>query len=199
MSSMRCVTRKPPPMLMAEVSTAKAARKDEAELGRRPPPASMSPPTAVRPEMALVTDIRGECSAGFTPHTTWYPATPARPKMASVDVNLGSGAMAPTAMMDARPADRYSARWRVGLYRSVTGSGAGGLALRAGGAGRLMLPGGGGHMSSLRCVMMEPRTTSSLRSYTRLPSLSIMEKRYFWMLLANRVEAMLGRRVASAR
>jgi hypothetical protein len=27
------------------------------------------PPTAVIPEIALVTDIRGECKAGVTPHT----------------------------------------------------------------------------------------------------------------------------------
>lgn len=37
--------------------------------GRRPPPMSTMPPTAVSPEIAFVTDIRGECSAGVTPHT----------------------------------------------------------------------------------------------------------------------------------
>ena len=30
---------------------------------------STMPPTAVSPEMAFVTDIRGECRAGVTPHT----------------------------------------------------------------------------------------------------------------------------------
>lgn len=31
------------------------------------------PPTAVMPEMALVTDIRGEWRAGTTPQTVWKP------------------------------------------------------------------------------------------------------------------------------
>jgi len=30
------------------------------------------PPTAVMPETALVTAIRGECSECATPQTTWY-------------------------------------------------------------------------------------------------------------------------------
>lgn len=30
---------------------------------------STIPPTAVRPEMALVTDMSGECRAGVTPQT----------------------------------------------------------------------------------------------------------------------------------
>ena len=34
------------------------------------------------PEMAFVTAINGECSAGATPHTTWYPARPASANVA---------------------------------------------------------------------------------------------------------------------
>lgn len=41
----------------------------EVVLGRSPPPIRTIPPTAVRPEMAFVTDISGECSEGVTPHT----------------------------------------------------------------------------------------------------------------------------------
>ena len=64
-----CVMVKPPPMLTADTSTAAAARACAAERGTMPPPASTMPPTAVRPEMALVTDMSGECRAGVTPHT----------------------------------------------------------------------------------------------------------------------------------
>ena len=35
--------------------------------------------------MALVTAIKGECNAGATPHTTWYPANPANANVASKD------------------------------------------------------------------------------------------------------------------
>jgi hypothetical protein len=35
------------------------------------PPISNIPPTAVMPDMALVTDMSGECRAGVTPHTVW--------------------------------------------------------------------------------------------------------------------------------
>ena len=71
MSSMRCVIVNPPPMLIADVSTAAPASACEGVPGSRPPPASTTPPTAVRPEMAFVTDMRGECRAGVTPHTVW--------------------------------------------------------------------------------------------------------------------------------
>ena len=37
---------------------------------------STMPPTAVRPEMAFVTDISGECSAGVTPHTVCAATEP---------------------------------------------------------------------------------------------------------------------------
>ena len=40
-------------------------------VGTMPPPMAYMPPTAVMPEMALVTAISGECSAGTTPQTTW--------------------------------------------------------------------------------------------------------------------------------
>ncbi|TNN71364.1 hypothetical protein EYF80_018442 [Liparis tanakae] len=37
-----------------------------------------------QPEMALVTDMSGECRAGLTPHTVWYPTMPARPKVVTI-------------------------------------------------------------------------------------------------------------------
>jgi len=48
------------------------------------------PPTAVMPEMALVTDMSGECSAGRTPLTAWKPASPASEKVVSMALSLGS-------------------------------------------------------------------------------------------------------------
>eukprot|EP00959_Pyramimonas_sp_CCMP1952_P069500 1450608-Pyramimonas_sp.AAC.1 len=57
-------------MLRAETNTAVAASHWAGPSGTRPPSIMSRPPTAVMPLMALVTDIRGECSAGVTPHTT---------------------------------------------------------------------------------------------------------------------------------
>lgn len=71
MSSIRLVTRKPPPMLMEEMKAARAARYCAVVWGTRPPPMMQRAPAAVIPEMAFVTDISGECSAGVTPHTVW--------------------------------------------------------------------------------------------------------------------------------
>ena len=69
MSNILCVTTKPPPMFMDEMKAAKAANVWMVSVGMYPPPINKSPPTAVVPEMALVTDMRGECKAGLTPHT----------------------------------------------------------------------------------------------------------------------------------
>ena len=60
MSNMRCVTVKPPPMLIAEMKAATLASAWGVSVGKYPPPISHSPPTAVIPEIALVTDMRGE-------------------------------------------------------------------------------------------------------------------------------------------
>src|ERR1700761_2619266 len=48
-----------------------------------------SPPTPTIPEMALVTLISGEGSAGATPHTTRYPIKPANPVVKMFDMNNG--------------------------------------------------------------------------------------------------------------
>lgn len=71
MSNILCVTTKPPPMLILEIKAARAARVVMVSFGMYPPPMSNMPPTAVMPEIALVTDMRGECKAGVTPHTVW--------------------------------------------------------------------------------------------------------------------------------
>lgn len=69
MSNILCVTTNPPPMFTLEMKAAMAAREVMVLSGVYPPPMSSIPPTAVMPEMALVTDMRGECRAGVTPHT----------------------------------------------------------------------------------------------------------------------------------
>jgi hypothetical protein len=59
------------------------------------PPISNIPPTAVMPEMALVTDMSGEWRAGVTPHTVWYPTMPARPNVVIIVVKAGFGEAIP--------------------------------------------------------------------------------------------------------
>lgn len=53
--------------------------------------------------MALVTDMSGECRAGVTPHTVWYPTMPARPKVVTIWVKAALGAARPRPNMVARP------------------------------------------------------------------------------------------------
>jgi hypothetical protein len=55
------------------------------------------PPTAVSPDMAFVTDIRGECRAGATPQTVWYPQIEANPNLDSIAENAGLGDKSPNA------------------------------------------------------------------------------------------------------
>mmetsp|Transcript_8951 Transcript_8951/g.22147 ORF Transcript_8951/g.22147 Transcript_8951/m.22147 type:complete len:211 (+) Transcript_8951:1955-2587(+) len=166
MSSMRCVMVKPPPMLMADVNTAVAARACAVSCGNTPPPASIMPPTAVRPDTALVTDMSGECSAGVTPHTVWYPQMEASPNLVSMEENAGLGAAAPTASRPPRaPAVTYALR-RVAGSRSMGASvfsPTGSLGLAAGTAGG----GGGGHMSWPASSTSAPRMTGSLAKSTR--------------------------------
>lgn len=45
--------------------------------------------------MAFVTDMRGEWSAGVTPHTVWYPTIPDKPNTVSMEVNSAFGETIP--------------------------------------------------------------------------------------------------------
>ena len=47
--------------------------------------------------MALVTDINGECRAGTTDQTVWYPQITLRPKTVLIAVNAGLGELIPNA------------------------------------------------------------------------------------------------------
>ena len=69
MSSILLVTRNPPPMLMEEMKAAPRANAWGVLDGVKPPPIRQRAPAAVVPEIAFVTDMRGECRAGVTPHT----------------------------------------------------------------------------------------------------------------------------------
>mmetsp|Transcript_27848 Transcript_27848/g.31278 ORF Transcript_27848/g.31278 Transcript_27848/m.31278 type:complete len:210 (+) Transcript_27848:1512-2141(+) len=93
-------TRNPPAILIKDKPIATAPIQCEGESGMRlalcSPEAKRSiPPIAVQPEIAFVTAINGECNAGATPHTTWYPARPARPNVASRLIAEGESAVRP--------------------------------------------------------------------------------------------------------
>lgn len=74
--------------------------------------------------MAFVTDMRGLCRAGVTPHTVWYPHTLASPNLVTMELNTAPGEATPSAMMAPRPPVVTKALFKVGLYRSTgpTGS-----------------------------------------------------------------------------
>ena len=60
MSNILLVMIKPPVMLIEDTKVAEAASVVAASLGYSPPPMSTNPPAAVIPEIAFVTDMRGE-------------------------------------------------------------------------------------------------------------------------------------------
>ena len=91
MSNMRLVIINPPEILIEDINVAMAASDVAVLLGSSPPPIITRPPAAVIPEIALVTDMRGECRAGVTPHTTLYPITPARENVVTIVAKAGFG------------------------------------------------------------------------------------------------------------
>lgn len=95
MSNMRLVIMNPPEMLIEDIKVARAANEVAVLFGRYPPPIITSPPAAVIPEIAFVTDIRGECRAGVTPHTTLYPITPASENVVTIVAKAGFGETKP--------------------------------------------------------------------------------------------------------
>ena len=69
------------------------------------------PPTAVTPEMALVTLMRGECRAGVTPQTVWYPQMLASPNLVTCRSTRSVGLVAGTG-------SSMGARWQPGMADS---------------------------------------------------------------------------------
>ena len=59
----------PQAMLPEDIKPAEAPKAYPIEPGKNPPPRIKSPPAAVSPETAFVTDIRGVWSAGVTDQT----------------------------------------------------------------------------------------------------------------------------------
>ena len=94
----------PPVMLMLDTSVASAASEVAVLLGSTPPPIKTNPPAAVMPEIALVTDIRGEWRAGVTPQTTLYPITPAKEKVVTMVAKAGFGETIPRLRREPKPA-----------------------------------------------------------------------------------------------
>mmetsp|Transcript_9299 Transcript_9299/g.22847 ORF Transcript_9299/g.22847 Transcript_9299/m.22847 type:complete len:355 (+) Transcript_9299:2167-3231(+) len=93
-SSIFFVTIKPPTIFTADIEVAVAARRS---VPMPPFPSNIIPPSAVAPEIALVTDMSGVCRACATPITTWYPAAPASVKLLS----RAGGTPVPMAMIPA--------------------------------------------------------------------------------------------------
>lgn len=91
-------------MLILDTSVANAASEVAVLLGSNPPPIKTNPPAAVMPEIALVTDIRGEWSAGVTPQTTLYPITPAKEKVVTMVAKAGFGETIPRLRREPKPA-----------------------------------------------------------------------------------------------
>lgn len=85
--------------------------------------------------MALVTDINGECSAGTTPHTVWYPQIEASPNFVNMALNTGLGEAYPNANTELKAPEVVSALLSVCGYLSGGPTGtAGFVSLGAAGA-----------------------------------------------------------------
>mmetsp|Transcript_19190 Transcript_19190/g.61044 ORF Transcript_19190/g.61044 Transcript_19190/m.61044 type:complete len:294 (+) Transcript_19190:1971-2852(+) len=204
MSSMRCVVSEPPVMLTVDTSTDRAPSHCAEVEGTRPPPMMAKPPTAVKPDTAFVTAIRGECSAGATPQTTLYPTMPANASVPVMLRNAGSADATPMPSTPTMPPVSAMAVRMVGAYRSVTAS----SSAAAGFAGACWPTlaidggGGGGHMSSPPSSTVLPRTTSSSMSMAKVPatglpasSLPVMDSSSLEMLFAYSVLLCVGSRL----
>ena len=109
MSSMRPVMRNPPAMFTADMATAAAANVAAVPAGAAPPRISSSAPTAVMPEMALVTDMSGEWSAAVTPVTAKYPTTHASENVLTMATASAGGPAAPMTHISARNVPKSAA------------------------------------------------------------------------------------------
>mmetsp|Transcript_120785 Transcript_120785/g.189460 ORF Transcript_120785/g.189460 Transcript_120785/m.189460 type:complete len:307 (+) Transcript_120785:778-1698(+) len=166
----RDVIVKPPPMLRAEAPTAIGARAAPQPV---PWPRSSRPPITVRPEMALVSDMRGEWSAGATPCTAPLPARQASAKVVRVVTLPPRSAVNATIAAhhfttDFSEVTRFSCVTRATRSSSVSsGSGSGMLGFSMVGMYRSNSP-------SDSCKSQAPRTASSALSKKKL-SLSPMD------------------------
>jgi hypothetical protein len=157
-SSIFFVTRKPPAMLIAEMSSAPAASSCVAPLRAKVCAGSSSiAPTAVSPEIALVTDMSGEWSAGGTPATACQPARPESANVVRRTASCGS----PDMPMAVRSADNTVSFAADDAYFFHSGTGGGGGAASGGGFTSGGLYGGAGYVSSPEWTASMPRTASS--------------------------------------
>mmetsp|Transcript_10109 Transcript_10109/g.33400 ORF Transcript_10109/g.33400 Transcript_10109/m.33400 type:complete len:269 (+) Transcript_10109:1469-2275(+) len=202
------VTRKPPAMFTAEMSTATAPSASVGDSGTTwPGSSSATPPSAVMPEMAFVTAMSGECSAGATPQTTCCPANEERQKTAKSEAASGESP-------DAAPAARTSAAAPRSSFGSSLVSAAGGLpplaltifaggaATTAGGGGGGAAPWGGtygglGHVSLPSWMTSMARVAGSSKSTWKRPGAPVKgptASRNLATLLPYSVEAAAARR-----
>lgn len=140
-----------------------------------------------KPDIAFVTDIKGECRAGATPQTTRYPISPANPNVKKLLMNAGPATF-PSAITPPIPvvtATTSLVAFCHGVIAFVSATSAAFAALGAvtgGGIGR----GAGGRRVPL-CKTIDPRTTSSSRLTANRPS-SPTESKNFVMLFEYSVE-----------
>ncbi len=176
---------KPPATLTADSSTAAAASAPLQPAGSSPPFITCSPPSAVMPLTALVTDMSGECSAGATPPTTWKPTMQASTKVVTRPSCAALGLAAPMASSAASASATMSAslsvRWKAaaeaegaaamteaaGAGAAAAGAGAAALGLAAAAGGSALGSGGSGHTAAPPRVTSAPRTASSASGSTR--------------------------------
>mmetsp|Transcript_56778 Transcript_56778/g.177823 ORF Transcript_56778/g.177823 Transcript_56778/m.177823 type:complete len:284 (-) Transcript_56778:250-1101(-) len=188
MPNIRPVMTKPPTTFTMETNTAIAARTCGPVLGRKPPPVSASPPTTVRPLMALVTDISGECSAAVTPATTWEPTRQARLSVVASAVTLPP--RRPAVRRPAIPAayarERRNEARKATLFGSTGASSGSAGAAGSGGGGGGLYSGSGRRSPSL--IIQQPRTASSSSSKKKRP-LGPMDIRNLARLLLKSSEA----------
>ena len=96
-------------MFTADMATAAAANVAAVPAGAAPPRISSSAPTAVMPEMALVTDMRGEWSAAVTPVTAKYPTMHASENVLTMETASAGGPAAPMTHISARNVPKINA------------------------------------------------------------------------------------------
>ena len=110
-----------------------------------------------------MTDISGECKAGATPHTTWYPTMQDNVKVPNICKKAGFGTDPPTAKAASRALVATTA-----FFKAVTFGSTGTTSTLCSSfffnSEAEVTIGGGGHLSSPPSRTIDCLTTSSLMS-----------------------------------
>merc|ERR1712168_1385900 len=153
-------------MSMKEIRAAEAARPSIVLVGTYPPPMRRRPPTAVIPEIALVTDMRGEWRAGTTLQTVWYPTMQPRDMVVDMLVKAPLGEPMPRAVIVPSPVVYVSACFKPSWkgFGSAACFASTAAPFFGGAAAATEIGGFGGQVVTPLSRTMEPRTTSSAMS-----------------------------------